>query len=134
MWRSDEMIRQGLAIILSACTAPLSSSEASAQAALQLVSEGETLNIAKVADAVVSTNAPEGRPIVTIGLSVQDAAAFSAFTGQHVNKTMTVFACGEEVMHSVIQAPVESGTAVLTGMSADKASALAAQLRTGICH
>ena len=62
---------------------------------------------------------------IAIAMNEDTTAAFFGFTKRHLNQTVTMFVCGEEVLSATLQATVDTGFAMTGPLPDDRAAAMA---------
>lgn len=62
---------------------------------------------------------------IAIAMNDTATAAFAGFTKRHLNQTMTMFVCGEEVLRVTVQAQIDAGFAVTGPLPIGRATAMA---------
>lgn len=86
-----------------------------------------------IVEATAGADAAIGMPVVTLKMSAESAAAFTAFTRQNVGRRVALMVDGETVSAPVIREPILEDVIQISGNMArpDDAKALAARLAAG---
>lgn len=67
-------------------------------------------------------------PQIAIAMEEEAAAAFGRFTTTHVNRSVSFYVCGEQMMSVTFEAPVDNGFAISDAMPKRRATAMVAAL------
>lgn len=62
---------------------------------------------------------------IAVAMNEGATAAFAGFTKRHLNQTMTMFVCGEEVLNVTVQAQIDTGFALTGPLPTRRATAMA---------
>ena len=65
---------------------------------------------------------------IAIAMNEDATAAFTLFTTTHVNQSVTLFICGQQIQPVTVQAPIDSGFVLSDAIPLDIATAMVAAL------
>ena len=97
---------------------------------LPCVAAGEPLAI-ELVRASLKRDQQTGQPVITVVMTPACGRAFTDLTARNVGKAFEFRIDGRAVMKPVIREPILGGTALISGVDADEARALAERLSSG---